>query len=168
MFLDGITMQENQKFNLLLLYMNTSAVKYHTSKKIMDSEENDMTNTETETEKIVMPAKHFHALIDNKDTAYNQIYRESITLAGDLKASKEKMNIYEKALQNKTNKCELLEKELTVHKGKYKTSAEFKTQAEKMAKCQEKFNEVKPKLIQDYYEKNHQKEIEELKKRFGV
>lgn len=143
-----------------------STNKSNKSKKILMTESENMNMTESE--KLLISASQFNALMQNRDTTFKQAVDETISLSAHIKALQEKTNIYEKALSQERNKYQILANELNVHKSKNQTSPDINILLEKMRQNTEYLNKNKAKLIEDAYKKNHAKEIDELKKKFGL
>lgn len=147
--------------------MSTQANK---TKKILLSE------TENEdTEKVIMPTRHFQAIIQSKDSAYEQSYREGVQLSSKLKAEGAKTAIYLSALEKEQREKETLkasnkqlEKELSIHKSKTKSSPEIEKMLLKMKEGDNYMAKNKQNLIEDHYKKNYASEVENLKKTLGV
>ena len=140
-------------------------------KKIMLTESEDIENTESE--KIILSAKHFQTIIETKDKAYEQCYRDAIHAAAKAKAEGIKINLYEMALEKEKrekqeikDKNSLLENELNIFRSQLKSHPEV----EKMTKQKSNrlFIENKETLIDEDCELSFRNEIDELKKRLGV
>lgn len=136
-----------------------------------------MTDTiyDSDTEKIIMPAKHFKALIENKNISYKQSYNEAIELSGKLREEIAVKKAYQEALQKlKTekdvylNKCSMYEKEINSHKSKTKNTPLVDDMLVKMKTNEEYLSKNKESLIQDYYDKNCASKVDSVRKSLGL
>jgi hypothetical protein len=137
--------------------------------------EKDATETDTDTEKIVMPARHFNALIDNKDTAYQHACFDAISASAKLKGEVEEKSAYKEALEIErrekeqlANRCQLYEKELATHRSKSKSTPQVQEMLKKMQASDEYLYKNKEALIEQYYKKNCAAKVDAVRKSLGL
>ena len=135
-----------------------------------------MTETEeTDSEQIIIPAKHFDAIIQNKDENFRRCLDDAIALSSRAQAESTKVSIYAMALEKEKREKEeirnekmVLEKELSAYKSKVKSTPEIEKMMKSMKSTTDTLIENKQTLIEDHYKKNYAEEIENLKKSLGL
>jgi hypothetical protein len=139
-------------------------------KDIVNIKERDLEEIDEDTEMAVLPMRHFHALIENKDSIIEKYDDDRIRLACELKQSQEETQVYIEALQKTKdgrreyrNKCEVLEKELDILKNRVKPNPKIKEIINKSNSILEV--EDRAKKADDYYKKHYSGKIEQLRKK---
>lgn len=154
--------------------LTTTKKQQQQCKKILLSE-TEQTNADSDSEQIIIPARHFDAIIQNKDENFKRCLDDAIILSAKAKAESEKVTIYQMALEKEKREKEqirnekmVLEKELTAYKSKVKSSPEIDTMMKKMKSNTDTLIENKQALVEEHYKKNYADEIENLKKSLGL
>jgi len=144
-----------------------------TNKRILESEVDSEVVTDTQI--IQMPSKHFHILIENKNSLNKNLFNETVELSAKLKGEEEEKKLYIEAYNKEKKereltmqKCNMIEKELSIHKSRIKTAPEIERMLSNTQKNDEYIIKNKDKLVGEYYNKNYLPKTEALKKSLGL
>jgi hypothetical protein len=136
-------------------------------------QEKDDFDADSDTEMAVLPMRHFHALIENKDYVINEYDNDRLRLACELKGIQEEKELYAQALNREKGrtheyktKCTVQEKELDKLRNKTKMNPAIKDIITKSKEILEV--DKREDRMNEYYKKHYASKIDDLRKQLEL